>query len=122
MKQPTRFQYEIHNVDQDSNYSQRGRLVAQWLEHSPCTSVGPGSILGLACAKEFSSYPASLQWVFSGFSSFPHLEYFHRDSLWVLKNCALKMIACNLYGSMDYGLARLLACEVNEWDRKGPPG
>ncbi len=30
-----------------------GRLVAQWLEHSPCTSVGPGSILGLACAKEF---------------------------------------------------------------------
>ncbi len=30
-----------------------GRRVAQWLEHSPCTSVVPGSILGLACAKEF---------------------------------------------------------------------
>ncbi len=29
------------------------RLVAQWLEHSPCTSVVPGSILGLAYAQEF---------------------------------------------------------------------
>ncbi len=40
-------------------------------------------------------------------------------SLWALKNCALKMLACSPYGSTDCGLARLRARSMN-WLGWGP--